>query len=70
MPEDYKMIQNVENLFANVPLNETIDITLTKVCDENKINTKIPKSLLKELPYLCTKHAHFKFNKEIYSVTE
>ena len=67
IPEGYKMISlDVKSLFTNVPLNETIDIILTKVYDENKIDTKIPKSKLKELMYLCTKHVHFKFTNEIY----
>ena len=67
IPEGYKMIPfDVKSLFTNVPLNETIDIILIKVYDENKIDTKIPKSILKELLYLCTKHVHFKFNNEIY----
>ena len=57
---------DVKSLFTNVPLNEMIDIILTKVYDENKIDTKMPKSTLKELLYLCTKHVHFKFNNEIY----
>ena len=48
-------------------INETIDIILRKVYDENKIETNIQVSILKELLYLCTKHAHFKFNGEIYS---
>ena len=67
IPEGYKMISlDVKSLFTNVPLNETIDIILTKVYDKNKIDTKIPKSKLKELMYLCTKHVHFKFTNEIY----
>ena len=57
---------DVKSLFKNVPLNETIDIILTKVYDGNKIDTKIPRSILKELLYLCAKHLHFKFNNEIY----
>ena len=57
---------DVKNLFTNVPLSETIGIILTKVYEENKINTNIPKSTLKELLYLCTKHVHFKFNDKIY----
>ena len=44
----------------------TTDIILTKVYDEYKIDTKMPKSILKELLYLCTKHIHFKFDNEIY----
>ena len=66
-PEGYKMISfDVKSLFTNVPLNEKIAIILTKVYDENKIDSKIPKSILKELQYLCKKHVHFKFNNEIY----
>ena len=38
---------------------------LTKVYDKNKIDTKIPKLILKELLYLCTKHVHFKLSNEI-----
>ena len=67
IPEGYKMISfDVKNLFINVPLKETVDIILTKVYDEKKIDAKIPKSILKELLYLCTKYVHFKFNDEIY----
>ena len=67
IPEGYKMILfDVKSLFTSIPLNETIDIILTKGNDENKIDTKIPKSILKELLYLCTKHVHFKFNNEVY----
>ena len=67
IPEGYKIVSfDVKSLFTNVPLNETIDIILTKVYDENKTDTKIPNSILKELLYLCTKHVPFKFNNEIY----
>ena len=55
IPEGYKMISfDVKNLFTNIPLKETVDIILTKVCDEKKRDIKIPNSILKELPYLCT----------------
>ena len=57
---------DVKSFFTNVPLNETIDIILGKVYDENKIVINKPKSILKELLYLFTKHVHFKFNGEIY----
>ena len=60
IPEGYKMISfDVKNLVTNVTLNETIDIILTKAYEENKINTKIGKLILKELLYLCTKHVHY-----------
>ena len=57
---------DLKNLFTNVPLNETIDVILTKVYEENKINIKIRKLMLKELLHLCTKHVNLKFNNEIY----
>ena len=67
IPVGYKIISfDGKSLFTNVPLKETIDIILTKVYDEKKIDTKIRKSILKELVYLCTKLVHFKFNNEIY----
>ena len=69
IPEGYKMKSfDVKTLFTNVPLNETIDIILTKVYDENKIGTKskLPKSMIKELLDISTRHAHFKFNNESY----
>ena len=67
IPDGDKMISfDVKSLFTNVPLERTIEIILKKVYDEKKINTNIPKSVLKELLYLCTKHLHFTFNNEIY----
>ena len=45
----YKMIFiDVKNLFTNVPLNKTIDFILKKVYDEKKIQTNIPKRVLKK----------------------
>ena len=42
---------NVKSLFINVSLNETIDIILRKVYDENKIVTNTLRSILQELLY-------------------
>ena len=53
-------------LFSNLLLHETIDIILRKVYDENKTVANIPRSVLKELLYLCTNHVHFKFNGKNY----
>ena len=48
IPEGYRMISfDVKSLFTNVPLEEAIDIMLTTVYDEKKIETKAPKSILK-----------------------
>ena len=53
-------------LFTNVPLDKTIYFVLRKVHNENKIQINIPKTVLKELLYLCTKQLHFTFNNNIY----
>ena len=67
IPDGYKIISfDVKSLFTNVPLDKRIDIMIKKVYEERKIKTNIPKTVLKELLYLCTKHLHFAFNDEIY----
>ena len=68
--KDYKMIPfDVKNLFTNIPLNETADNILTRVYDENKIDTKIPKSILKEL-FAQSTYTSNSIMKFIFSVTE
>ena len=57
---------DVKSLFTNVPLEETIDIILNKIYDEKKIETNIPRNIMKDLLYLCTKHVHFTFGGKIY----
>ena len=55
---------DIKNLFTNVPLEETIDIKL-KIYDENKIETNIPRNIIKDVLYLCTKHIHFSCGEKI-----
>ena len=67
IPRKYKMISfDVKSLFTNVSLDETISIVLRKIYDEGKIETNIPRNVMKELLLLCTKHVHFTFNGDIY----
>ena len=67
-PIGYEMSSfDVKNLYNNVPLDKTIDFISKKVYDEKKILTNIPKTVLKELPYLCTKQLHFTFHNNIYT---
>ena len=67
IPSGYKMISiDVESLLTNVPLYKTIDFILKKVYDEMKIQTNIPKTVLKELLYLWTKQFYFTFYNSIY----
>ena len=57
---------DVKSLFTNVPVEETIDIILNKIYDEKKIETNIPRNIMKDLLYLCTKHVHFTYGGKIY----
>ena len=50
----------------NVPLKETIEIILKKICVNKEITTDIPKQEMKELLILCTKSVHFAFNNQTY----
>ena len=57
---------DVESLFTNVPLKETIEIILNIVYDEKKISAALSKRSLKKLLLdACTKTA-FSFNKKLY----
>ena len=49
IPRKYKMISfDVKSLFTNVPPDETVSIILRKIYDEGKIETNIPRKVLKE----------------------
>ena len=49
IPAGYKMISfDVKNLFTNVALDNSTDFILKKVYNEKKIQTNIPKRVLKE----------------------
>ena len=66
IPKGFETISfDVKNLFNNVPLHQTKDIILSKVCQEKKIKTSVPKNILRELLCLCKKEVHFIFNDEI-----
>ena len=57
----FSVSYDVNSLFTNVPLEETIDI----ICQYASI-VQIPSVLLKELLLLCTRNTNFTFNGKIY----
>ena len=66
-PEGFKTIFfDVKSVFTDVPLHQRIEMILSKVYQEMKIKTSIPKNIFRELLYLCTKKVHFMFNDKIY----
>ena len=46
---------DVVSLFANVPLEEIINIIIKRISDKNEININTPKHEMKKLLCLCTK---------------
>ena len=66
-PNDHLLVSlDVKSLFTNLPLDETIEIILNRICEKNEISTDITKSEIKELLNLCTKSVHFTFAGNIY----
>ena len=63
------MVSYVCSLFTNIPLNETIDLAVDIIFDNNR-SVNIIKSQLKNLFVFATSRNHFLFNKEIYDQTD
>ena len=67
IPTGYKMVSfNVKSLFTNVPLDQTINITLKWIYDVNELRISIPRNEMKELLLLRTKKVNFTINGKIY----
>ena len=67
---DHFMVSNdVCSLFTNIPLNETIDLAVDVIFDNNK-SMNITKPQLKKLFVFATSQTHFLFNNEIYDQTD
>ena len=56
---------DVESLFTNIPLDETIDLAVNLVF-QNKTGLKITKPELKKLFEFATKQTHFSFHNQLY----
>jgi len=58
---------DVESLFTNVPISETIDIILKNVYNHNSLPPpSLNKETLKKLLYICTTKTPFNFNGKTY----
>jgi len=55
---------NVESLFTNIPLDETIDLAVDTLLNSNKV--KFERNELKKLLIFATKQTHFLFNNELF----
>ena len=57
---------DVDSLFTNIPLEETINICTESVYNQNDIVEGLSKSEFKELLSLATKESYFIFNEFLY----
>ena len=65
---DKQMVSfDVESLFTNIPVNETIEIILQRVFTDNiEFFHDLNKDQLKKLLEICTSRSHFQFNGQFY----
>ena len=62
---------DVDNLFTNVPLEETIDILMDMVYHREKPSLPIPETIMRELLKTCTTEAPFRCHKgHLYRQTD
>ena len=67
---EYFMVSyDVCNLFTNIPLNETIDLAVDIIFDNNQ-RMNITKPQLKKRFVVATSQTHFLFNNDIYDQTD
>ena len=57
---------DVDSLFTNIPLDETIDICINKLFENTDTVESFKKSELKQLLCLATKESYFIFNSLLY----
>ena len=66
--QDYIMASfDVTSLFTNIPLDETIDIAIDSLFNDNEFFMSFNKQQLKKLLQLATKDNIFLFNGQLYS---
>ena len=54
----------VDSLFTIILLDETIDICINSLYNDNENTPNIPKEVFRNLLYVTTKELTFRFNKE------
>ncbi|CAF4574610.1 unnamed protein product [Rotaria sp. Silwood2] len=67
-----KMISfDIESLFTNIPVNETIDIICDKLyCRDPKLRPFIPEYYFRQLIEFATRRTHFLFNNKYYDQSD
>ena len=67
LPESCLMVSyDVQSLFTNIPLDETIDICVSSIFSGMNVFMNMTKSLFRNLLNVCVKENLFVFNDELY----
>ena len=61
---------DVDSLFTNIPLDETIDIYINQLLENTDTVESFTRSELKQLLCLATKESYFVFNGLLYKQTD
>ena len=65
-PNLYMASLDVDSLFINIPLDETIDICIDSLYKDDENTPKIPKDVFRNLLNVATKQSFFIFNNKFY----
>ena len=57
---------DVDSLFTNIPLDETIDICIDSLYKDDENTAKILKDVFRNLLTVATKESFFMFNNKFY----
>ena len=66
-PNLYMASLDVDSLFTNIPLDETIDICIDSLYKDDDNTPKIPKNVFRNLLAVATKESFFIFNNKFYT---
>ena len=61
---------DVDSLFTNIPLDETLDICIDSLYNDNENTPKIPKDVFRKLFNVPTRELFFMFNNKSYKQTD
>ena len=65
-PNLYMASLDVDSLFTNIPLDETIDICIGSLYKDDENTPKIPNDISRNLPPVATIESFFMFNNKFY----
>ena len=65
-PNLYIASLDVNSLFTNIPLDETIDICIDSLYKDDENTPKIPKDVFRKILTIATKESFYMFNNKFY----